>query len=401
MSPTRFLFSTAEKHPCSRPDVEVLFGKELPRLGVLTDLVAISDYGESLPWGGGRALLRSAGASKIKQTLADLVQQLKLFRYASKQYKGLIVRDKPVFCIIGFLAALWAGIPYAYWMSFPLPEAHLELARTSTRIGWHRRAVLWLRGALGHWLLNRLLLNRVDWLFVQSEFMAQDLRKRGLLRHDRVSAVPMGVDFQALDFARGELPSSFSGRRIAVYLGSLDRLRKPELMVDAALLVAQQMPDFLLLVIGEADEPSEVGWLREYAQTVNALGTVHFTGRLPRQEALRLAAFAQVGLSPIAPNPLFEVSSPTKPLEYWALEIPVVANDIPDQKKVIEQSGGGWCVEFSAQAFATAILQCLRDPLQAKERAQKGRQWVSTHRSYSAIAERLVQQCDLFRGSSR
>ncbi len=400
MSPTRFLFSTAEKHPCSRPDVEVLFGKELPRLGVLTDLVAISDYGMSLPWGGGRALLRPAGASKIKQTLADLVQQLNLFRYASKQYAGLIVRDKPVFCIIGFLAAMWAGIPFAYWMSFPLPEAHLELARTSTRIGWQRRALLWLRGSLGHWLLNRLLLNRVDWLFVQSDFMAQDLRKRGLLHHDRVSAVPMGVDFQALDFARGELPSSLVGRRIAVYLGSLDRLRKPELMVDAALLVAQQMPDFLLLVIGEADEPSEVGWLREYALTVGAGDTVHFTGRLPRQEALRLAAFAQVGLSPIAPNPLFEVSSPTKPLEYWALEIPVVANDIPDQKMVIEQSGGGWCVEFSAQAFATAILQCLEDPLQAKERAQKGRQWVSNHRSYPAIAQRLVQQCDLFRGTS-
>ncbi len=400
MSPTRFLFSTAEKHPCTRPDVEVLIGKELPRLGILSDLVGVGDPGVTAPWGGGLAFIKAAGASKVKQTWADLLQQLNLFRYASKRYSGLIVRDKPVFGIVGFLAAGWAGIPFAYWMSFPLPEAYLELARTSTRIAWHRRILLWLRGSLGYLLLNRVLLNRVDWLFVQSEYMALDLRNRGLLRHDRVSAVPMGVDVAALSFERGEVPIKLAGRKTAVYLGSLDRLRKPELMVDAALLVARQMPGFLLLVIGEADEPSDVGWLKEYARSVGASDIVHFTGRLPRLEALRLTAFAQVGLSPIAPNPLFEVSSPTKPLEYWALELPVIANDIPDQKTVIEQSGGGWCVEFTEQAFAAAILECLNNPEQAKERARKGRQWVNTNRSYSAIAARLVQQCDLFRGIS-
>lgn len=398
MSPTRFLLSTAEKHPCTRPDVDVLFGKELPRLGVNTDLVAVGDPGVAPPWGGGEAFIKHAAPSKIKQTLADLAQQLNLFRYVSKKYNGLIVRDKPIFGIIGFLAAKWAGIPFAYWMSFPLSEAYLELARTSTRISWRRRIMLWLRGTLGFVVLNRLLLDRVDWLFVQSEFMATDLRERGLLRHQRVSAVPMGVDISGLELPKGEVPPAMSGRKTAVYLGSLDRLRKPELMVDAAILVARELPDFLLLVIGEADEPSEVGWLKEYARSKGAGDAVQFTGRLPRTEAIRQAAFAQVGLSPIARGPLFDVSSPTKPLEYWALDLPVIANDIPDQKLVIEQSGGGWCVEFSAKAFATAIVECLNDPHEARQRARRGREWVSANRSYSAIATRLVGQCDLLRG---
>ena len=400
MSPIRFLFSTAEKHPCSRPDVDVLFGKELPRLGVSTDLVAVGDPGLVPPWGGGQAFIRQVSPSKIRQTLADLAQQLKLFAYASKKYNGVIVRDKPIFGVIGFLAAALAGIPFAYWMSFPLPEAYLELARTSGKMAWHRRAMLWLRGTLGSLLLNRLMLNRVDWLFVQSEFMAEDLRKRGLLRHHRVSAVPMGVDFSGPELMKGEMPAPMSGRKTAVYLGSLDRLRKPELMVDAAMLVAKQLPGFLLLVIGEADEPSEVGWLREYARSIGAGEFVHFTGRLPRLEAMRQASFAQVGLSPIARSPLFDVSSPTKPLEYWALNLPVIANDIPDQKLVIEQSGGGWCVEFSASAFAAAILQCLNDPAEADIRAKQGRQWVHANRSYQAIAARLARQCDLFREAS-
>jgi glycosyltransferase involved in cell wall biosynthesis len=224
-----------------------------------------------------------------------------------------------------------------------------------------------------------------DWVFVQSDAMAGALR-RGPLRHDRVSAVPMGVDAAALPPAAASLPLPLEGHPVAVYLGTLDRYRRPEVMVDAAALVGRVMPEFRLMVIGEADEPSDRGWLQRHAVETGAARWVHFTGRLPFDQALAMAQRAQVGLSPVPRSPLTEVGSPTKAVEYLACGLPVICNDQPDQAWVVEQSGGGRVVALDARAFADAIIATVSDPVAAQAQAEAGRLWVKTHRDYEVLA---------------
>ena len=388
--PLRFLFSTAEAHPTWRADVKTLFGKYLPQLGVQTDLVAIQ-VGPKLaePWAGGQLFTRR-GDSGLSALMADLLLQLGLFRRAFGGYDGIIVRDKPVLCLIGYLAARLAGIPYIYWISFPLPEAFLLLSRDDAgRISRFRRLHLRLRGALGTLILNRFVLHHADWVFAQSDYMITDLRANGL-KHDRISAVPMGVDVEALPAAPATTPAELVDRTIAIYLGSLDRIRKPEILVDTALLVGPKISNFTMLIVGEADEPSDRGWLQEYARSCGAMQWLHFTGRLAQSQAMSLTRLARVGLSPIAPSKLTHVSSPTKPLEYMALGVPVVCNNLPDQASVLAASGAGWCVEFSAQEFADAILECLSDPARAEQMSVSGRAWVQANRSYRSLAEAVA-----------
>jgi len=390
MSPSlRILLASAEAHPCARPDVRVLFGRALPALGVQVDLLALAetptDGVTPLPWPGGQAFLRPA-RTRLRRVLGDLQQQLSLFRLCNRGYDALIVRDKPVLGIIGFAAARLARMPFCYWMSYPLPEQYLWLAsRRDGSMGLARRAWLWLRGSLGRLCLERLLVPHADWLFVQSDAMAAALR-RGPLRHERVSAVPMGVEAAAIAPAAASLPRPLEGHPVAVYLGTLDRYRRPEVMVDAAALVGRVMPEFRLMVIGEADEPSDRGWLQRHAVETGAARWVHFTGRLPFDQALALAQRAQVGLSPVPRSPLTEVGSPTKAVEYLACGLPVICNDQPDQAWVIAQSGGGRVVPLDAQAFADAIIATLSDPLAAQAQADAGRLWVKAHRDYDVLA---------------
>jgi glycosyltransferase involved in cell wall biosynthesis len=115
--------------------------------------------------------------------------------------------------------------------------------------------------------------------------------------------------------------------------------------------------------------------------------SVIFTGYLPQREALRYVDAAEVCLSPFFPTPILNSTSPTKLIEYMAMTKPVVANDHPEQRLVISESGGGICVAYEEGKFAEAIVALLRDPELAREMGQKGRQYVAEKRTYSKLAD--------------
>ncbi len=391
----RFLFATAEGHPTFRPDVRVLFGKYLPQCGIETDLVTITERGHEgpsvPPWGGGRVEVREAHGT-LRRMLATIRLDASLIGRARRGgYDGIIARDKPILGLLSLLAARLAGIPFVYWMSFPMPESYLWLSRRKEGgQSFKRRLYFRLRGLLGRFVLHRILVPAADHLFVQSTVMERELRAGGSLRHDRVTPVPMGVDVEGLpEPAPAALPL-LAGRRVAVYLGTLDRVRRPEIMVDAALKVGRLMPDFLLLVIGDAEEPGDRGWLKRYAESVDAGDFVHFTGKIPFDQALALARCARVGLSPFPRNALLESASPTKAVEYLALGLPVVCNDQPDQAYVVGESGGGLSVPLDADGFAAGIVECLSDPARSARMGERGRAWIGRHRSYRALAEMVA-----------
>ena len=141
-------------------------------------------------------------------------------------------------------------------------------------------------------------------------------------------------------------------------------------------------------------------WLAEYAQRRCPEGAIVFFDARPMREAWRAIGAAALGVSPIPPGPLHDVSSPTKAVEYLALGLPVVGNAIPDQRHVIERSGGGLVCAFTAEAFAEAICALLRDPDGARARGSLGRRWVLQERAYTTLAAQLAPQLHALRRPS-
>jgi glycosyltransferase involved in cell wall biosynthesis len=369
--------------PPRRADVLTLFGVELPRHGIHTALVGQAAPDAAPAWPGGALHLAGRFGGAVNSVLAPLRDTWRLLRATRASKPDLIqVRDKILVAVCAVLAAALLRIPFVYWMSFPIVEGYAVHART----GRVRFAVLhWLRAWSTRLLLYRLVLRRASLVFVQSAAMADALAARGVPRA-RLAPVPMGVDLALIDRVTPTQDVRLAGHRIVIYLGSVARSRASLFLLELATALAAARPDVLLVIAGDAPTPAEATWFRA-ALTGHA--NVLFTGWLAHADALGYVARAAVGISPIPRGALFDVSSPTKLVEYLALGVPAVASDIPDQCDVIAQSGAGHCVPMTVAAFCAAIADLLDDPDRAA-RGARGREWVRSHRSYDVLGRQVA-----------
>ncbi|WP_342118552.1 glycosyltransferase [Pseudoduganella sp. OTU4001] len=391
--PLRILQLVPEPLPTFRADVATLFGKYLPRHGVQCHLVG---KGSQAPPDsqGFASLRRSRTGARWRSELSFAWLCLRaLLGMRRSECDAVQVRDMVTIGLLALAIARLKGIPMVYWVSYLMSEGRIERAQAelARRPSLRARLVL-LKGRVEAWLLYRVVLPRADHVFVQSEAMAELMRARGIAA-EQLSAVPMGVDMEVL--APGMAPRAWpgwEGRPVLAYLGTLDRARGLERLFDALVLLRRARPDACLLLIGGAPQQQDVAALLAAARERGLADAVQVTGWLPPAEAWSYLLAAQAAVSYVPRGALYDVSSPTKLLEYLALGVPCVGNDIPDQAAVLAASGAGWLSASTAEAMAEALQAILSDPQAARRRAAAGPQFIDAVRSYrvlgAAVAER-------------
>lgn len=394
----KLLFLMYDALPPFRPDVKALFGQELPKLGVCSDLLGQTspDYSPSVRWGGGELLpmgrQRKGLLAEFIRPFQDLVG---LLRHLKPEHRVIQVRDKVRTGVLAWIVARLTGRKIVYWMSFPFADGFEARAREVGRSkGWLVWLANWSRALLARQVYYGFLVHRVDHLFVQSDEMLHMMQRRSGLPAERMTAVPMGVEAGWLGRDRkalaGERPTVLEGRRVLAYVGTLARSRQPEFLLRVLERVREFEPSALLLLIGDAPSADERAWLREQIAASPAAAAVHLTGWLAPEAGQRWLAHAELGYSPIPRGPLFDVGSPTKAMEYMAQGVPCVANDNPDQRLALEQSGAGLCVPMEVEAFAQASLRILRDAELAQRLSECGPPWIAQHRSYPVLAAKVA-----------
>jgi glycosyltransferase involved in cell wall biosynthesis len=206
--------------------------------------------------------------------------------------------------------------------------------------------------------------------------------------------VPMAVDPDRADpslIAPSDDPR-LAGRKVVVYLGSLDRARQIEILMDSMLLVRQQHPDALLVLAGDADDADQRARITQLVAEARFQDAVVWTGWLPMAQAWAYVRAADVAVSPIPRNFLMDCSSPTKAVEYMSLGVPAVVSDNPDQRQLIEASGGGLCAPYTAADFAQAIGAVLAmAPAERQAMGERGRRHVARHRNYAQLAVEVAR----------
>jgi len=320
---------------------------------------------------------------------------LTLFRADRAKYQAIQVRDMPLVALLGLLAARLKRLPFFYWMSFPAPEGQILLAReTGLSAGLIRYLfrLMW-RGWMYLFLLYRIVLPRADHVFVQSDRMREDLVGKGIARQ-KLTPVVMGVDLE-VSVPEAIAPvddTRLKGKRVLIYLGTQARGRRIEVLFDMLKIVRQQFPDVLLVLVGEAEDEVQEKWLRKRAHEAGVSDATIWTGWLPIQEAWRYVRVAEVGLAPVPRGSMLDCGSPTKVLEYLALGVPVVANDNPDQERVLREGGGGLCVPLTAHDFAQAVSRLLVDEPLRRAMASSGQSYVRAYRGYQTVAKLVADK---------
>ena len=87
--------------------------------------------------------------------------------------------------------------------------------------------------------------------------------------------------------------------------------------------------DIAFTLIGSGDCFDDLVALRD---ELGLAGHVEFTGRAPDELVARILSTADVGLSPDPKNPLNDLSTMNKSMEYMAFELPVVAFDLRETR---------------------------------------------------------------------
>lgn len=392
----RLLYLTIDGLPTFRPDIAALWGKYLPCHGVTCDMVTLrAANAADAPglWSAGRALTIVRRDNALLNGLADFAHDCRRLWWARKaDYAAIQLRDKTFAGLVALAVARWRGLPFFYWMSFPYGPSLLQLGRTdAVRRDWPRRFYLWWRGGVGDWLLHRIVLRHADHVFVQSERMAEDLAARGIDRA-RMTPVPMGIDpdrFPAI-LPPADLPGIPAGARVLGYLGEASKARRMDFLIDAVAHARAAVPDIYLVIVGDAILPEEQAWLRECVADAGLADRCSITGWVTPDAATATLTAAEVCLAVMAPDPILDSTTPTKLIEYLAMGRPVVANDHPDQSRVIAESGAGIVARYTVADYSAAIVTLLAQRDAHATMAQQGRAYVLAERAYPAMAARLA-----------
>jgi glycosyltransferase involved in cell wall biosynthesis len=300
------------------------------------------------------------------------------------KYDAIQVRDKFFTCISAWIAARMTGAKFFFWMSYPFAESRIYLAINGLTT---KRISFWIKGWLSYFLLYFFILRVADHVFVQSDQMLEDVRRHGI-PGSKMTVVPMGINKgQVLTAGAAREPDRLTPRLL--YLGTLVRIRRLDFLIRMLKIVHQRYPGARLFFVGDGENPEDRVLLEEEVSRNGLENHVVFTGFLPMEEAWRHVEHADICFSPFYPIPMLLSTSPTKLIEYMAKAKNVVANEHPEQCRVLAESGVGRCIPWSEAAFAEEVCRLLDHPEEAKSMAAKGPDYVRAFRTYDVIAAQL------------
>jgi len=313
---------------------------------------------------------------------------------ALKQYgpfQLIQVRDDPAMAYVAWRLAKRFGIPWCYQISHLKEEEAMMYSRM--RIYGSPLKNL-IKGVVGL-LLRNFLLRRCNVAFPISGRMKETLTGYRL-PPGKMVPLPEGVDTstdpECFDSEAQRIREELGlvNKKVVIYVGTMSRFRQLDFLLKVFRLVLDQYRDAHLLMVGGGRTSEDLEWLKRNAERLGIKKEVTMTGWVPRKNVPAYIRLSHLGVSPVPINRVYVNSSPIKLLEYLALEIPAVASDIPEQRKVILESGGGKCVPWNVEEFADGISSILN--LTQSERCaigQHGRGWVKKNRDYCVLAGKV------------
>ena len=186
------------------------------------------------------------------------------------------------------------------------------------------------------------------------------------------------------------------GRRFLVcYLGVMGPQDGVDIVLRAAHFIVHGVgrSDIAFTLMGTGDCFEELVKLRDELKLHDH---VEFTGRAPDELVFRNFSTADLGLSPDPKNPLNDVSTMNKTMEYMAFELPVVAFDLRETR-VSAGDAAIYVEPNDVELYGKAILELLEDEPRRRTMGAVGRAriegelaWRHQRDAYVAVYDRLL-----------
>ena len=321
---------------------------------------------------------------RFKKHIYDLTNDSRILGLVKRnKYDVIQVKDKYLSAIPAIIIAKIFNIKFFYWIAFPCPEASIYIAKARESQYW---IFYWVRGHFLRFILYRLIMPFSDHIFVQSEQMKRDIHKEGI-ENEKMTPIQGSLNLNNVPFQAGSDKFGDDGSKNIVYVGTLNRMRKLDFMLNVFAKVLKKVPDAKLFIIGDGDDPEDKIFLQTEAKKLGIGQSIVFTGFIAMEKAWKYIEKASVCISPYYPTPILLSTSPTKLIEYMSMGKAVVGNEHPEQECIINDSGAGICVPWNERSFSKAVIHILTNPKLAKKMGRNGRLYVEKYRTNQCMAD--------------
>ena len=237
-------------------------------------------------------------------------------------------------------------------------------------------------------LAERITFALADAAISTNESYWQVAIDRGGMHPDKVTVVRSAPDLE-LFVPRQPDPRLRRGKTyLAAYLGVMG----PQDGVDYALRALAHLrhnigrDDLHTIFMGTGDVFNEMAAL---THRLGLTDCVEFTGRVPDDFVQTCLSTADVCLSPDPKNPLNDVSTMNKVVEYMAMGRPIVSFELTETR-VSAGEAATYAPANDERAFATALDELLRDPERRARMGKVGRLRVQQRLSWAVSRQNLL-----------
>jgi glycosyltransferase involved in cell wall biosynthesis len=238
-------------------------------------------------------------------------------------------------------------------------------------------------------ILERLTFAAADAVISTNESYRRVAIERGKVPAERVTVVRSAPDLNR--FVRQPPDEALrNGKRyLLAYLGVMG----PQDGVDYALRALKLLrtdlgcDEFHCIFMGAGDSYDDMIAL---SNQLGIADVVDFPGRVPDNFVQRCLSTADICLSPDPRNPLNDVSTMNKVVEYMAMGRPIVSFDLVEAR-VSADEAAVYVPANDELEFARAIDELLRDPVRRRMMGEIGRARVKDRLSWDCSRRELVR----------
>ncbi len=245
-------------------------------------------------------------------------------------------------------------------------------------------------------LLERQTFRAADHVTSTNASYARIARERGRKKPEDVTVVRTGPDAERLKRVAPDAELRRGRAHLATYLGVMGPQDGVDIVIRAADVVVNEMgrQDIAFTLMGSGDCYDELVQLRD---DLGLQDFVELPGRVSDETVADVMSTADVGLCPDPMNPLNNVSTMNKTMEYMAYELPVLAFDLLETR-VSAQTAARYVKPNDVKAFAHALVELIDDPVARKEMGQEGRLRVETELAWPYQETGYVRVFDTLTG---
>jgi glycogen synthase len=334
--------------------------------------------------------------SPVKAALR-VMQNLQLLRTAfrvARTYRPAVIHGhSPFTCgLVANTVAKWQKIPSVYEMRGIWEESHSGRGKFSQNS---------LRYRVVRSLDDKALRGATRCCAIGNALKAE-IVSRGI-SSDRVFIVPNGVDVKAFtprpptESLQKEL--GLQDKLVFGYIGYFFNYEGLDLLVEAMIRLAPQLPELALLLVGDGEL---MPTLRKMVGDSGITDRVVFTGRVPHNEVTDFYRICDFMVLPRRDTRETRLVTPLKPLEIMAMGKPLISSDVGGHLEMVEDGANG--LLFRSEDVADLVSKCAMLAQKKDLRADLGmraRKWVEENRDWRVLVDRYITAYEQLTQGSR